>query len=422
MVGPTQWWTDLAHKGQGTGLTNPAIRLSIARLVAAGVTVGTYTLVARSLTPSNFAAASTYVIVATVLATFADFGSSNFITRSFSQEAPFAQREVLSAINVRTATQLVCAVSFAGSAAASLLGFSSATIMALIFLYPLAASSYIAVSAAALNEGRSTSLIVVTVSEKLVALSTTAATVAHLGSVSLVVGQVTGVIAGTVCLSINRSSRRAISLSVNPNRLGRDVRQLVPMFLSGAAAQLLNLDVPLTTLIAGPTASGHVAIATRFSLPFSIVAASFSSVFASRISRHHEPTDLTTVRRTTIGLAGVLTLLASPLLLAPSFAIKELVGDQYLGGAGALQVSTVGSIAIAISQPVGGALIARGRERFLTAVVLSAVGLGLVATAIGSHVGGATLAPSGRIVAGAVAFALSWIGWNAGRTHLIKEG
>jgi O-antigen/teichoic acid export membrane protein len=187
-------------------------------------------------------------------------------------------------------------------------------------------------------------------------------------------------------------------------------------------AQVQNLDVPIVSWLAGPTEAGLLAAPSRLTSPISIVASSVTSILF--VQRRHlaTPTGPAEIRQRagiTIALASasaaLTALIASPLLICPSWTMSLLLGSSYHDSNTAARLVAVAMCVSSLGQPLSADLQARYRHNTVAFLLLSAGLSGTVTVLFTADRYGAVAGGLGVLVAqtaAVVALAVIWIREN----------
>ncbi len=155
-----------------------------------------------------------------------------------------------------------------------------------------------------------------------------------------------------------------------------------PYGLYGVAIAAQNLDVPLTGQFGGAAAAGLYGAVNRLVQPMSLLTTAFSAAAMPFVA------EAPSVRAAWLRIKSALWLPAAAIaacgavaMLAP-YLVVLLIGSQYQGSVGVLQILALGTIPAVLNQPIAVFLQARGHDRVVAAVVTFGVLIQLALTIV----------------------------------------
>lgn len=391
-----------------------SVVLFASRVLAALVNLAAYIVAAQHLGVADFGRAVTAVVVASFAGLVCDIGTSSMVLRSGSRSSVSP--------NVTEATTILrtrmCATVLVGGAviAIALVIAELPEAAAMVLAGAVYAAGYAQMAAgladlqATRRVGSAAALLVV---EKVTALSVTIVSLPALGAASIVVGQAGGVVVVVVCLTVRFAG--SVPAPRLAGRCGPVLAAAVSIFAGGAVVQLLGLDIAIVDWMAGTDAAGAAALPSRLSVPMGLLASSVATASVVRFSTRVHDDDTSDLRRVTLVTTTATAVTAIPVVLGAGWFTDRFLPQEFAdaGGADALRWAAVGVVVVSLSQPAGGALVARGRETALAIVIATSVFVGLAVSALGAQQWGAPGGMLGRSAAGvcaAIGVLWLWIG------------
>jgi O-antigen/teichoic acid export membrane protein len=390
-------------------MTRTATIFTVLRLVAAALNAAAYLIAARALTSVDFALAASTVAVVSVITGFTDFGTSTLITRALARQ-PILSSGARDAIALR---QWMIAASLGVGALLGVSGLVSRHPAVMAIGVGLAAygSAYLLeqASLAVLQaKGDFTLAGFLMVADKASCLLVLPLLLKVSAGLSLVLAQTVGASAAFL-VSLLRRDVRSVCLGHVHGDPVQGARAGWPIALSGASVQALSLDVAIVAVAAGPAAASLIALPSRLSVPIGLLAASVSSVTLVKIASAKPNEPMPDPIR-----VGIMTMLATTVLLLPSIVWADRLVDwflpsEYSGSVTPVRLMLISAALAAGSQPIGGALMGRHRERDLARTMVVVALIGLTICWVGATRWGATGGSLGRLGASGLALvALSW--------------
>lgn len=392
-------------------LTRSAALLFVTRAGSAALTVVSYIVFAHRSNASVFAAAGSAVAVASFLAVVVDFGGSSAVLRGGGRAV-----EINEVVTVRDRqhslliASLVLYVAFsAGLGTLDLPLVLGVGAYAGIYPIELQAVSFL------LSQGNVSAASWVTVWEKLVCLLSVVVLPVG-GMVSgLVMAQAVGALAAWVLArALYRSPTATRLLGGFKPRLRSDtVTNWSPLWTATGAlsVQAMSLELPICTAFSGGLTASTLVIPSRLTVPLGLLAGTVSSLVTVEESSTDRRGSTYSLGRVTILVVGATAVSALVVGVWAHQLLRIIVPSSYPLSVGPLRIALASSVIGAASQPLGGAIFARGGERRLGALLLGSTVLGLLVAALGSIVGGANGAAIGRLAMSTVVLVGSVLIW-----------
>lgn len=152
--------------------------------------------------------------------------------------------------------------------------------------------------------------------------------------------------------------------------------------LASIANSTQGLDLPLLSLVSGPTPVGIYGAVSRWTQPMGLLAGAFASASAPFVARSHDIVAAWKHLRRGLWMPGLAILLAVGVFLGAPWIVQFLLGPAYAGSGDVLRVLALVSIPSIISQPTIGALQALGRDRFVAFAMMATVAMQLALVAL----------------------------------------
>lgn len=374
--------------------------VSAGRIVAALLQALSLILVARSLVPAEFGLLSAVLGVATVAQTAIDMGVSTFTTRE--RAANPESGAVATALRFNTVSSLVLtAITLIA------LGVAGFVFNPLYWLMlPLAfwisgernADTRLTVAFA---DGDAKINVFNLLSRRLAAI------VLFLILLALAVEPLLAYCVATAVAALGSSFfanvyvRRRVTVpsSITYREL---LRQSWPYWLHSVATQARNLDVVVTSAIAGAAQAGFYSAASRLTSPLRILPTSLSTVLlpaASRASaRSHSIKPLV---KTVLVVVAIMTVLYAILFVLMPWLVPFALGDAYSPAIPVIQIVLIGLPFAAAVSLVASLLQGQGYKHLVATTSTITTIACLVGVAIGSVAGGA--------IGAAIALAASFV-------------
>lgn len=157
--------------------------------------------------------------------------------------------------------------------------------------------------------------------------------------------------------------------------------ELVPFIALGAAySGYLRVDAILLGPIAGATSLGQYAAAYRVLGVFALLGSSFGTVFFPRLSA--DPDDRDLLRRATATLVLLVLPVAGALFAGAPFVLRTVFGPEFEVAAAPLRILLLSVVPYAFYWPMAHSLNARGCERSVAKVLVTAMVLDITLVAL----------------------------------------
>jgi O-antigen/teichoic acid export membrane protein len=186
-------------------------------------------------------------------------------------------------------------------------------------------------------------------------------------------------------------------------RAWQALREGLPISIGGFAVQALGLDVAIATRVASPQDGALIALPSRATNGLAILTTAVSQSVMVDIVASPRSWSPARLYRTTAILFSIMVIAACVLGVVGATILSRLVPDLYPAGNAALAIVLLSAAASALTTPVGGAMVGRGRQSRLASVAAFSSVCGLVVTVVGAAVAGATGAAFGRLSASMIA-------------------
>jgi O-antigen/teichoic acid export membrane protein len=345
----------------------------LAGSVAAQVLVAlTFAYAARSLGRPVFGLVVTLLGVAAVGQDLVDFGTSQWLSREIAA-CRLSLGVAQAALRRRTqGVGLLCAI--IGTAA--LLGGASLPLVAGLAIYIVGALTNAGAHARLRALGAFRRAAWHLVAERAAWLACTIVVVAVHPSRSVAAALLVGGMG--VSYAVSSACARGISgdpRGVSPLALGTMYRRAAPFGWLGLSTDLQQLDASVAALVVGVDVAAEVGVASKLSGPLAMIAGAITQVTFRGVATGGEQAKGSA--RSGLRLAGLLALgLAAISPLLPALTVLVL-GSQYTGARTAVLVYALATAIAVVNQPLAGVLTARGQERAVSRIVVTAVLVGL---------------------------------------------
>ncbi len=179
-----------------------------------------------------------------------------------------------------------------------------------------------------------------------------------------------------------------------PTGVGTLVRMSYPYWIDSVASQARNLDVVVTSIVAGQAQAGFYAASARLTNPLRILPNSLATILLPAASKRDSSTIGGLLKLVVVATAGFAVLYGGGAALVP-WAVPVFLGEDYGGAIIALQITCVGLIFASAASLLSMLLLGVGRKHFvagaavvstiacLLGVLVGAVMLGAVGAALG---------------------------------------
>ncbi|MBD5381549.1 oligosaccharide flippase family protein [Clavibacter sepedonicus] len=172
------------------------------------------------------------------------------------------------------------------------------------------------------------------------------------------------------------------------------VRMSYPYWIDSVASQARNLDVAITSIVAGQAQAGFYAASARLTNPLRILPNSLATILLPAASKRDSSNIGGLLKLVVAATAGFALLYGGGAVVVP-WAVPVFLGPEYSGAIVALQITCVGLVFASAASLLSTLLLAVGRKHFVagTAVVstiacllgvaLGALTMGAVGAALG---------------------------------------
>jgi O-antigen/teichoic acid export membrane protein len=376
-------------QGRERGLSAQAISLALATGVGQALVAVVYILAARNSSTTDFGLIVTAIALGTAFVGFVDFGTNSLWVREIAKQA-------MNSLDL--GQRLVSKIAIAGLvsllwASVILIWFGDSTlwVAAPIGMSLLVnQSNQVVLRGIAKAETVSLSILTDRAVVIVVFLITFGAGVDPTIALwtSLTAGSVVAAWVGWALTPRNSRPTLRFRLRTNPWK-GATHYGLFTLGVSAA-----SLDLPILTIIAGPTASGLYGAVNRWTQPMSLLASAFSSASAPFIARSSSWVEAWAYVTKAIWLPLSAIATAIVLALSAPFVVSILIGDSYIGSAPVLQILAIACIPMIVNQPLSVFLQARGQDRIVAVANVATIVTQLLLVAGLASIAGATGAAS----------------------------
>lgn len=376
-----------------------------------------YIFVARSAGPQAFGTVMAAVGLALVGSDVCDFGMKLWVLASGTRAEP---EEIIAQHQRKVTVALVVSVLAAAVvAAAQTIGAGRPDALSLVPFVLVGHLAVVSGTSIAVRAGQARAASMLTFLERFVAAALGLALLAAgVGGVSaLVIGLVAGEVAAIAYQTARLTHGRRL-LALRVSGLRGQLRRGLPFAASDLASDVIQLHVVIVGAVAGASAAGDYAAATRLMAVFVIVTGSLSTILLPALSG--SGTDGAHLFRRSLWLLGGAVTAGALVVAALAPWIVELVyGRAYDGAAAAVQTYCGVVILVSVGQPLSAALQANGRQSLVARVELAAMAPSALLVAFGAWRWGAAGGAAGAAVVLApvvLRYALAW------RRHLRRPG
>jgi O-antigen/teichoic acid export membrane protein len=346
-----------------------------------------YIFVARSAGPQAFGTVMAAIGVALVGSDVCDFGMKLWVLAVGTRAEPaeiIAQHQ--RKVTVALVVSVVAAALVAAVQAARGTGPDATALVPFILVGHLAVVSGASI---AVRTGQARTASVLTFLERFVAavVGLGLLAVGVSGLPALVIGLVVGEVAAIGYQSARLEHGREL-LTLRLSGLRGQLRRGLPFAASDLASDVIQLHVVIVGAVAGASAAGDYAAATRLMAVFVIATGSLSTILLPALSGSGAG-GAHLFRRSLWLLAGGV---AAGALLVAALApwIVELVyGPAYAAAAGAVRTYCLVVLLVSVGQPLSAALQANGRQSLVARVELAAMLPSALLVALGARQWGA---------------------------------
>jgi O-antigen/teichoic acid export membrane protein len=175
------------------------------------------------------------------------------------------------------------------------------------------------------------------------------------------------------------------------------VRASWPYWVNSVATQARNLDTAIASILAGTAQAGYYAAAARLTSPLRILPTSLASVLLPASARRTSSSMKSLIFLIGACVAGLGVMYALLALLVP-WAVPVFLGEQYVAGIPALQITMVGLIFASAASLLGAPLQGVGLKKYVALIAVVTTVTCLIGVAIGAYLYGAVGAAAGLSV------------------------
>jgi O-antigen/teichoic acid export membrane protein len=372
------------------------VSLSAGFAVAQALTVFSYVVTARYLSPPQFGEVAAYTGVAMLIVVVGDFGFNAWVIRELARSG--SDVVFATSVGVRSAIALT-----AGSA-----WISVTSVMALAGLIPwyvLVLGIWIGFAllwgtllAPLQASERMHQVAAVTATERLVLLVVVSiGAVTGAAAVLFVTGLAVGGMAAAALAAalIDPSMRRVTWPTLR--EIGGALRSSLGFAMSSLAIHVQRLDVAIVGLIAGSFSAGIYAAPARLTGALGILPTAFATSLFPNAAKQSGALWTREFIRSLGVILTVMLVLITPLFVFANTLASEVLGHDYRSSGGVLRVVLIGMLLASFNQPIATTYQARGLEHFVAKAVAVGSTFGLAAIAVGASIDGATGAAFGFI-------------------------
>jgi O-antigen/teichoic acid export membrane protein len=176
------------------------------------------------------------------------------------------------------------------------------------------------------------------------------------------------------------------------------VSRSYPYWINSVSSQIQNLDVALTSVVAGPVQAGLYGAAARLTNPLRILPNSLATILLPVAARRTSST-LGSLCKLVGGALIAFALLYGGMAAAMPWAVPVFLGAEYVGATVALQITCGGLVFASASSLVSTLLLGLGLKHFVAATAVVVTVTCLAGVVFGSLVAGAQGAALGLATA-----------------------
>lgn len=364
------------------------------RVIGALLQALTLALFARAATPTLFGVVAALTGVFLLVHALTDLGVTSHMTAARASDPKSGIVSAALRFNLWSSIVMAAALALLSVVWAAVAGVPTAAVVALAVATSvdryadLRATLALADGDAKLFVGNMNLRRIVTLLVFLVCL---AAGVPALGGFALATLIGSGV-AGVSAFVMTRSR----GLNKDAVAFGALIRGSWPYWLNTVGTQVRNLDVAIVTAASGSLASGLYAAASRLTSPFRIIPTAMATVLLPAVSRlRAEGRGLASAAKpAALVVLSTSALYALGVLITP-WAVVLLLGEQYAGAIGPVQVVLASMPFAAVASVLGSILQAVGQTRIVGSAAIVMSSLCLVMAFVGASLAGAAGAAMG---------------------------
>lgn len=345
-----------------------AIALAATTGVAQLVTAMLYVLAAKSAAPSEFGLTVSAIAVGATAVGILDFGTNSYWVRELA-----AGRMDAVVLGRRLASKL-----FYSALALSLWSLITASLLPSTSLWmagPIAMAMILSQSFQVPLRGLGRGDLVagsVLVDKVMAALAFFLMLLLGVHAVSaLWLGLVVGGLSSTLtCWNLTpRANRPLLRIWIRTNPWSESGHYGV----ANVALTAQSLDIPLLTMVAGAGSGGIYAAVSRWTQPMGLLSSAFASASAPHIAGARNASEAWKQAKKSIWLLGLAVLCCLVTAIFAPFLVELLIGSSYEGSADVLRILAAATIFSVVNQPLFVFLQARGLDKPIAAITVTAI-------------------------------------------------